>query len=543
LITYLYRELLFGGKTMGDKIRKVLIFGGGNSGWMTGAYLSQFLNIKNNPDIELTLIESPSIPAVGIGESSVPHIRSFLKALGFSEAEWLSACKGSVKLGTTFVNWSGKDKNDIWRNPFDSHSPEVKGFSLADWWTYLHIKQGQESFPNNFSLSDFLMEKKKAPRLLEDKRNFTSDVEYAYHFDAKLHGNYCKRFAIANGLKHIVDTVKGVSVNLNGEIDYLHTEKNGEVHADLFIDCSGFKGELISRALNEPFIPYSDFLLCDRAVSIHVPHKGQNLNPYTTSTALNSGWVWDIPLSDNTSYGYVYSNSFTSREKAEEELRQFIGKRASEIEAQHITLRAGRSRSLWVKNCVAIGLAGGFSDPLESTGLYLTQRGIEELVNYWPNTRSESFFMAEYNRIMRAEHDTIKNFIALHYCTSSREDTAFWESNKNSLILPQEVKELLAIWKSGVLMKKTMHIPGKARLDAPFAVSNHQRLFTGMHYLPNKAPGTLGFHENTEVLKTIKSIQQKMSEEAERYPSHNEFVDSLNKRKVYGSTISKLSRN
>lgn len=526
---------------MAEKIRRVVIFGGGSSGWMAGAYLSRFLNIKNNPEIELTLIESPSIPAVDSEEGSTPHIKTFLNSLGISEAHWLSSCKGSIKLGSKFVNWSGKDKSDVWKQPFDVRHQEVGGFNLVHWWTSQCIDLKKEGFPNNFSLSDFLMHKRKAPRLSEDKKSFTADVDYAYHFNAKLFRDYCKRFAITNGLKHIEDTVKGVSLNRSGEIDYLRTENNEELHGDLFIDCSGFKGELINRALGEPFIPHSDYLLCDRVVTLQVPRKGNELNPYTTATGLSSGWVWDIPLLDHTSYGYVYSSSFTTQDKAEEELRQFLGKRANDSEARHTSTRVGRSRSFWVKNCVAIGLAAGFIDPLESTGLYLTQRGIEELVNYFPMTRSEPFFMAEYNRIMRAEHDAIRNFIILHYCTSSREDTPFWESNKNSLILPPEVKELLAVWKNGILINNTNQIAGKAHLDSPFGVYGHQRLLAGMHYLPNKAPGSLGFHESSEVLKTIKSMQQKMSEKADCYPSHYDFVEALNKRKVFGSSVSKLS--
>ena len=514
---------------MNGNIRKIVIFGGGSAGWMTGAYLSRFLNVKNNPDISLTLIDSPYIPTVGVGEATVPYISTFLENLGFSESHWLPHCNGSIKLGIKFVNWSGNTGEDVWHYPFDQNTIQLEGYRISEWWISQYASKGESSFPIDMALADFLMSKKKAPRHLDDPRSFEGDVNYAYHFDASLLGEYCKKSAIVNGLQHIQDTVKGVSLNSEGEIDFLYTKNYGELRGDLFIDCSGFKGELITNALKEPFVSYSDALLCDQAVTMHLPREGQDLKPYTTATALKNGWVWEIPLADRSSWGYVYSSSFTSKRKAELEFRTFLGEKSENIESKHINMRVGRSRNLWVKNCIAIGLSGGFVEPLESTGLLLTQMGIENIINYFPSKRSEPFFQSEYNRIMTEKYDTIMNFIVLHYCTTSREDSEFWKTNKHSLTLPEGVKERLEKWDNGILIRKNEHLLNSEIIDNVFGVHGHERLLTGMNYIPKRVPEALNFQNDTGIIQRIKTFQQSLSDLANKYPSHSEFISNLGK--------------
>ncbi|MFT4552299.1 MAG: hypothetical protein ACI9S8_000924 [Chlamydiales bacterium] len=514
---------------MDQEIRKIVIFGGGSAGWMTAAYLSKFLNLKNNPKIGITLIESPNIPSVGVGEATVPAIMTFLEDLEFPEAHWLSHCNGTIKLGIKFVNWSGKAKDDVWHYPFDQNTIQLEGYRILEWWVSQYSATGKPPFPINISPADFLMNMKKAPRHLEDPRRFSADIGYAYHFDASLLGEYCKKSAIGNGLQHIQDTVKGVSQNDSGEIDFLHTEKNGKLHGDLFIDCSGFRSELLESTLKEPFISYSDSLLCDHAVVLQIPRKSQDLNSYTTATALSNGWVWEIPLADRISFGYVYSSSFTNKRKAELEFRTFLGKRSDNTTSRHIKMRVGRSKRFWVKNCIAVGLSGGFIEPLESTGLLLAKIGIENILSYFPSKRSDPFLQAEYNRIMAEKYDSTMDFIVLHYCTTSREDSEFWKANKHSLVIPDGVKDRLERWHNGILIRKNEHLLNSNFSGNMFGTHGHERLLTGMHYLPKKTPVSLKFHEGTEIKERIEGFQEHLSHLASQYPSHDDFIKHLNK--------------
>jgi tryptophan halogenase len=282
---------------------------------------------------------------------------------------------------------------------------------------------------------------------------------YAYHFDANLLARFLSRYAVHRGVSHILDEVVDVRLAENGCIRAIQTTEHGEIEGDLFIDCTGFKGLLINQVMKEPFISFSESLPCDSAVAMQVPSDimTEGINPYTTATALSAGWVWNIPLFNRVGTGYVYSSAYLSREAAEREFRQHLGKRADGCNASHIKMRVGRSRNSWVKNCVAIGLSSGFVEPLESTGIFFIHHGIEQLVSYFPARGLDEESIKSYNKVVGNCMDGVREFLTVHYVASTRRDTDFWKATQHDLVIPEALQERLRLWKERLPTDRTIN--------------------------------------------------------------------------------------
>ncbi len=291
-------------------------------------------------------------------------------------------------------------------------------------------------------------------------------LDYAYHTDTVLFGQYLREIALRRGIKRIVDNVIGVQSDERGLITALTTQQHGAIAGDLFIDCSGFAGYLINKHFGTEFLSFNDSLFNDRAVALRVPYRAeQPINPFTTSTAMSSGWIWDIPLSDQQvtlgghqrwsddsahgrrGVGYVYSSQFVSDDAAERELRGYVGSQADGINARFLKMRIGHSRKFWVKNCVAIGLSGGFIEPLESSGIALISQGLAFLSAHFPTRDFPEPLADSYNGAMTRLYDHIREFIVLHYCTTRREDTEYWRANRHNPNIPPRLQSLLEQWR------------------------------------------------------------------------------------------------
>jgi Tryptophan halogenase len=280
-----------------------------------------------------------------------------------------------------------------------------------------------------------------------NSKQYDGPASYAYHLDAILFGRYLRDLAVGYGAKRIQARVVGATRDERGYLRSLTLESGDTVAGDLFVDCSGFQGYLINQVLEEPFETWQDQLFCDRAVAMQVPlEAGRQINPFTSATAMSCGWTWEVHLPERRGIGYVYASNFISDEEAERELRRHIGPAAEKVTARKLHMRVGRCRRFWVKNCVAIGLAGGFLEPLESTGIYLTEMGIKLLFENFPERAFAEPLAETYNRQMAGLYDETMRFIVLHYCLTQREDTPFWRANKYHAHIPDVLKEQLALW-------------------------------------------------------------------------------------------------
>ncbi|WP_395856083.1 tryptophan halogenase family protein [Cystobacter fuscus] len=514
------------------RLRKLIIVGGGSSGWMSAAYLCKALNFS----VDITLIESPTIGRIGVGEATIPTIKEELfDFLGIPEEEWMAECKATYKLGIRFQNWKkpASQGGDHYYHNF-GEMPLVKGMPLSHVWMYKHQQQGYSlSLDYACYHASALSDAKKSPRYMDGTRA----LHHAYHFDALLIANYLKEWSIARGLTHITDDVVGTELDEGGNIKSLRGASGRTYEADLYIDCSGFAGLLIEKALGEPKVSFHECLLTDRAVAINIPEnpEAEGIRPYTTATAFSSGWTWEIPLYNRSGNGYVYSSAFQTPEDAEREIRAWFGKKAERLDVRHIRFISGRRRRSWVKNCVSIGLSSSFLEPLESTGLYFVYAALYQLVSYFPNKRIDPVLRDKFNERMAYMVDDVRDFIVLHFCTSPRTDTPYWRANQHDLKLPDTLQEILELQRAGVPIRRsyhsneTLYASFEAAFDRFWTNSNFQSIFAGVNYLP-KQPMPLLWHRQDilhDAERVFHDIKLKTAQMMARLPSQYEYLTAL----------------
>jgi len=526
---------------------KVVIVGGGSAGWMTAAYLSKALD-KN---VQISLVESSNITTIGVGEATFSTIKLFFDFLGLQEREWMPKCNASYKMAIKFVNWNAQGRH--FYHPFQRYET-VEGFDIAEWW--LKMKRSEEPFDYSCFLIPSLCDNKRSPRyfdgtVFDDKvqnlfsrestpeKNVLADLKvqypYAYHFDANLLARFLKDYAKQRGVTQIIDDVIDVKLSESGSIDSIITGEHGNISADLFIDCTGFRGLLINKALGEPFISFSESLLCDRAIAMQVPTdiRKDGINPYTTATALSSGWVWNIPLYGRVGTGYVYCSEFLSEEQAEQEFRQHLGPAAENCKAKHIKIRVGRNRNSWVKNCVAIGLSSGFVEPLESTGIFFIQHGIEELISHFPGKTFNEGLIKSYNKIIADCIDGVRDFLTLHYCVSDKADTPFWKATKHEVVVPAELTEKLLLWKTRLPNTKNIN-----QNYHGFESYSYSVMLLGLNYKPEGSLPLLEHLDDKKALDKFNLIKKKAHHLSATLPSQYEYLTHIIKSQEQSQYLS-----
>ena len=516
-----------------NPISNIVIVGGGSAGWMTAAYLNKFFG----QSVRISLVESPVISTVGVGEATFSTIKLFFDFLELEEHDWMPHCNGSYKMAIKFVDWNAEKRH--FYHPFQRQEI-VDGFHIGEWW--LKLKNNLQAFDYSCFTVPALCDLKKSPRDL-DGRLYDSKVQdyfdprnafkrnmmvhhkiqfpYAYHFNASLLADFLRKLAVKRGVNHIADDVTDIVMAEDGSIAGIVTRGHGPVAADLFIDCTGFKGLLINKTLKEPFIPFRESLLCDTALAMQVPKdiRQEGMNPYTTATALSSGWVWNIPLYGRDGTGYVYSGDFITNEEAEKEFRKHVGPASDGCNVSLIKMRIGRNRNAWVKNCVAIGLANAFVEPLESTGIFFIQHAIEELVASFPDKGFDPEVIKSYNRTIGNCVDGVKDFLTLHYCASNRTDTPFWEATKNELKLSDELKERMAEWKT--------HLPNPRNINRNyhgFESYSYAVMLQGLGYLPENNLPALNHLSNINAISAFREIRKRTEELCKTLPSLYEYL-------------------
>jgi tryptophan 7-halogenase len=428
-------------------VKHVVVMGGGTSGWMAATAVQRFMNRATPGRVQVTVVEGPDGP-IGVGEATIPTLRGMLSVLGADEREFMVRTNATFKHGIRFVDWlyDPAQRPSAYFHLFQRPGV-VEGMDYGQYWLATHPDAPPEAYAESVVFQAALCHASRSPKG-QNSKQYDGLAGYAYHLDAILLGRYLRDLATGYGAKRVEARVVGAKLDERGYIRALSLDTGQELAGDLFVDCSGFQGYLINQILGEPFEPWGKYLFCDRAVAMQVPlTAGQKINPYTLSTAKSAGWIWEIQLSSRRGTGYVYSSHYISDEDAERELRQYLGPAAEGIKARKLEMRVGRSRRFWVKNCVAIGLAGGFLEPLESTGIYLTEMGIKLLFENFPEVEYCEPIADIYNRQMAGLYDETMRFIVLHYCLTQREDTPFWRANKHHQNIPAALQEQLRLWK------------------------------------------------------------------------------------------------
>lgn len=435
-----------------NRLTSIAIIGGGTAGWMTAAALSKILG---RDYARIVLVESDEIGTVGVGEATIPQINVFNRLLGLDEDVFVRRTQGSFKLGIEFVNWG--TRGERYFHPFGPYGVDMRGVSFHAFWQKLRA-MGVNHDLSDFNLQAVMARQNRFMRPVRSAEGSpVSQIAYAFHFDASLYAGFLREFSEGHGVQRqegkVVEVVQHPET---GYIEAVTLADGRRVEADLFIDCTGFRGLLIEQTLKAGFTDWSHWLPTDGAWAVpcesssSINAKGTNepssLTPYTRSTAREAGWQWRIPLQHRTGNGYVFSSDFIAPEAARETLLQNLdGKPLAE--PRLIRFKAGHRKVFWEKNVVAIGLAGGFLEPLESTSIHLIQSGIAKLLQLFPDKGFEPADRRRYNDMARLEYEYIRDFIILHYNCTRRDDTAFW-NHVRTMDIPERLKEKYDVFQS-----------------------------------------------------------------------------------------------
>ncbi|MCE9678023.1 tryptophan 7-halogenase [Shewanella sp. AS1] len=463
-------------------LKTITIIGGGSTGWMSALYLSKLYN-HSGQQVHIRLIESQDIGIIGVGEATVHSIRFFFAAMGIDEAELLRETNATLKTGILFRNWMKPKDGQMhsYFHPFEQQKP-CGPLDNASAWLMQNQRNSQTlDFAEHTSLSYNLMRDNLSPKHAQSQA-YQGIVPYGYHLDALLMARFLRKKATEAGVEHIVANVTDADVD--GEnITQVFTDK-GNFSSDIFIDCSGFKGLLIEKLKADNWRSFEDALPCNRAVAIQWEY-GDNKTPraYTTSTALSNGWVWEIDLVNRQGTGYVYDGRRQSREEAEAELRAYLGDKQSILKATHLEMKIGCRKAFWVGNCIAMGLAGGFIEPLESTGLHLINLGVRLLATHLTCANPSQAVRDSYNRTMSGLYDDLRQFIVLHYCLTDRDDTEFWQQAQQSMHSVPGLNEKLSLWQD----KVCEHVDVATGFSSIFSDENYRYILYGMQHLPKLA--------------------------------------------------------
>ena len=488
-------------------ISSIVIVGGGSAGWMTAAALCNALQAR----CKITLIESEQIGTVGVGEATIPPIRTFNDMLGIDERDFVRATQGSFKLGIEFVNW-GK-LGGRYFHPFGPHGRAFDIVGLHQHW--LKAKQeGETASFDEHSMAWALARAGKFMRPSPDPRSVLSTFDYAYHFDAGLYAKFLRAYSEARGVERVEGKIAKVAQDgETGFVTQVSLEDGRSFGGDLFIDCSGFRGLLIEDALKTGYEDWSHWLPCDRAVAMPCTKAG-DFTPYTRSTAQAAGWQWRIPLQHRTGNGYVYCSQFISDDEAEATLRASLDGEPL-AKANRLKFVTGQRKQFWNKNVVAIGLSSGFLEPLESTSLHLIQAGISKLLALFPTKDFDPLVRDEYNRIASTEFERIRDFIILHYKLTTRDDAALWRYCA-AMSIPDSVQ-----FKIDHFKRFGRHI---ARDMDLFGQPSWLAVHLGQGNWP-ESQDPLIHYRTADAASYLGKLRAAMTHEAERAPAHQSFID------------------
>ncbi len=522
---------------MDDKIRSIVIVGGGTAGWMTATYLWKALA----KTVKITLVESRTTPKIGVGEATVPNLQPvFFDFLGIPEEEWMRRCNASFKGAVKFVNWrtTPQGGKTHFYHPFGI-IPNRGGVPLTHYWLK-NFKEGKTAEPVDYSCfaEPRLLDANLAPRAAEGDRAY----RYAWHFDAHLVAAYLCELGVGWGVNHVVDDIEHVVMASDGAIEAVTTTASGPLAADLFIDCTGFRGLLINKALAEPFLDMSDHLFCDSAVAcpqaVSEEHEQRHgIEPYTTSTAMRHGWCWKTPMLGRVGTGYVYSSKFVSRDEATSEFLQHWGL-PENTNLNQIKFRVGRNRRTWVKNCVSIGLSSCFLEPLESTGIYFIYAAIFQLVKHFPDRSFDPVLIDAFNRKIETMFDDSRDFVQAHFLSTERDDTPFWRANRHELKLSDNIKHKLAQYDAGLPVnmpltdEDTYYTAFDVEFDNYWTNGSYYAILAGMGRRPKRVLPLLqhrkDFVKQAEPL--FADVINRANDLAASLPSHYDLLKSLHGR-------------
>lgn len=493
-----------------NKVIRIVIAGGGTAGWMAANY---FAHKWPKEKVEVTLVESPDIGIIGVGEGSTPTLKRFFSEIAVSESDWMPKCNATYKVSIQFNDWSPASGIKSYRHPFISQTDTFTQRAFEVNCRTRRLGLETHVLGEDFLLNGALAKHNKAPITPE---NFPFRMEYGYHFDSALLGEYLRDVAVSRGVNHVSTNISDVVLHPNGDIRSLATDSCGNIEGDFFIDCTGFSSKLLQGALGVEFNSYKDNLFNDAAVVLPTAAQ-QVISVETQSTALSNGWCWTIPLQNRTGNGYVYSRSHLSSDDAETELRQFLGLSDADVSARHLSMKVGQVSQHWHKNCLALGLSQGFIEPLEATALHLVQICIEQFSALFEKGRFSNQEQANYNAFAKERFNRVRDYIVAHYKLNTRDDSDYWRDNRNNTKLSSSLMGVLNSWFSREDVAAEIE---KQKIGMHWDSLSWHCLLAGYGAFPRLAPNQPGQGD----LYIEQNVSQFINGCALNFPSHEEAL-------------------
>jgi len=496
-------------------MKQIVIVGGGSAGWLTAGIIAAEYQANGAPSLQITLVESPDVSTIGVGEGTWPSMRNTLKRIGLSEAEFILHCSASFKQGSKFVGWKNGQQSDFYYHPFTTPQGASETSLVAAW-------QSQYSnlpFADVVGIQSYLCENARAPKQVTTPE-YAGVVNYGYHLDAGKFGELLQKHCTEKlGVKHILDHVTNVVSAQNGDIAALQTKESGLIAGDLFIDCSGLSCLLLGKHYDVAFVDQKEASINDCAMATQVPYLDEStvIESPTIATAQSAGWTWDIGLSSRRGVGYVYSSAHISDELAEQELRTYLAKsigikKAAEVSSRKLSIRAGHRKIFWYKNCVAVGMAAGFIEPLEASALAMIELSANMIRDEMPMTRECMDIVAQrFNTRFQYHWERIIDFLKLHYALTQRNDSSYWLDVSRAETVPESLRQLLQVWRY-----RPPHPNDLMHIEEVFPSASYQYVLYGMGFLPspelpskvsdNKELGLMGIKANIEKSRNYSSM-------------------------------------
>ncbi|MEL7110336.1 MAG: tryptophan halogenase family protein [Pseudomonadota bacterium] len=491
-----------------NRIKNIIIVGGGSAGWMIAAALSRMLS---SSPVTITLVESEQIGTIGVGEATIPDVINFNAMLGIPEQEFLSATNGTFKLGIEFINWG--QIGEAYFHPFGPHGVDMQGIDFHQYWMRFQAANPGARI-EDFSLSSLAAKQHKFTMPSNDPRSVLSQLRYAYHFDATAYARFLRSYAEQRGVNRVEGKVVNVSVSPEkGYIQNILLEDGTELAGDMFFDCTGFRGLLIRQALGVQFREWGHWLPCDTAQTVACERTGPLL-PYTKSTAKAAGWQWRIPTQHRTGNGHIYASNMMGDDEAVESLLSDLDGPAKS-DPRKIKFRTGHLEKFWEKNCVAIGLSGGFLEPLESTSLFLIQEGISKFISLFPSADMPAAVTNEYNHQLITKFEQVRDFIILHYKATKRDDSPFWNYCRN-MSIPDSLQHKIDLFQEAGRVFRYE--------DELFTRPSWVAVLIGQNILPKTIdPIVEGLNEQ-DIARSLSSMRTAMTGAAQKMETHETYL-------------------
>jgi tryptophan halogenase len=494
---------------------RIVIVGGGTAGWMTAAALASVFGSKVR---QVRLIESSEIGIVGVGEATLPHIRFFNRRIGIDERELMAHTQATFKLGIEFVDWARI--GDSYIHPFGAYGSRIAGIPFHQHWLRQRAA-GDTTSIDDYSLPIVASRNNRFALPSDDPTAVMSTFGYAFQFDASLYAQYLRGFSEQRGVQRTDGKI--VDVKLRAEDGWVESVKLADgtvVEGDLFIDCSGFRGLLIEQALKTGYDDWTHWLPCDRAAAVPCESHGE-LTPYTRATAREAGWQWRIPLQHRTGNGYVYGSNFISDDEAASKLLSRLDGKA-QADPRFLRFTAGRRRKTWNRNCVAIGLSGGFLEPLESTSIYLIQIAITTLIDYLTEDAAANAggkfdprTVEAFNRWIEMEYDRVRDFLILHYHATERDDAPIWNYCR-TMRIPDSLQHKME------LFRERGHVI--TYKDGLFLEPSWLAVYLGQRVLPRGHDSRADAIDADKIAAELQRVRELVRDAVVRMPSHEAFL-------------------